>query len=64
MILKGDLPSPANPPAGCRFVTRCPVYEGLTAEEKKRCEASHPDLVSEAKDHEVACYYPRPLQII
>lgn len=64
VILKGDLPSPANPPKGCRFVTRCPVYEGLNAEEKKRCEGSHPDLVSEAKDHDVACYYPRVLQII
>lgn len=64
VVLKGDLPSPANPPTGCRFVTRCPVYEVLSPEEKKRCEASHPDLVSEAADHEVACYYPRPLQII
>ncbi|MFT3944781.1 MAG: ABC transporter ATP-binding protein [Ancrocorticia sp.] len=64
VVLKGDLPSPANPPKGCRFVTRCPVYEGLNAEEKKRCEGSHPDLVSEAMDHDVACYYPRALQII
>ena len=64
VILEGDLPSPSNPPTGCRFVTRCPVYETLSDEEKKRCEGSHPDLVAEAKDHEVACYYPRALQII
>jgi peptide/nickel transport system ATP-binding protein len=64
IVLDGDLPSPANPPQGCRFVSRCPVYATLTPDEKKRCEGSHPDLVSEAADHKVACYYPRPLRII
>ncbi|MCI1963886.1 MAG: ABC transporter ATP-binding protein [Ancrocorticia sp.] len=64
IVLDGDLPSPANPPQGCRFVSRCPVYATLMPDEKKRCEGSHPDLVSEAADHKVACYYPRPLRII
>ncbi len=63
ILLKGDLPSPANPPTGCRFVTRCPVYETLSDSEKAVCEAEHPAFTTLAEDHDVACYYPRPLKL-
>ncbi|MFC5370630.1 ABC transporter ATP-binding protein [Arcanobacterium bovis] len=63
VILKGDLPSPADPPAGCRFVTRCPVYEILGEAEKKVCAGAHPDYTQVAEDHQAACYYPRPLNL-
>ncbi|NLW12958.1 MAG: dipeptide ABC transporter ATP-binding protein [Trueperella sp.] len=63
ILLKGDLPSPANPPSGCRFVTRCPVYETLGAEDQATCEAAHPDLESMGDDHEVACYFPRHINV-
>lgn len=64
IVLQGDLPSPSNPPHGCRFVTRCPVYDTLTEEERRRCDESHPALTHEDTDHQIACYYPRALQIL
>lgn len=63
IILKGDLPSPANPPTGCRFVTRCPVYEILGEAEKQICASKHPDYTQIGEDHQAACYYPRPLKL-
>lgn len=63
ILLKGDLPSPANPPTGCRFVTRCPVYETLSSEDRVACDTAHPELEATGEDHEVACYYPKALKV-
>jgi oligopeptide transport system ATP-binding protein len=52
IILEGDIPSPANPPPGCRFNTRCPIaVEGV-------CDVDVPELRELAPDHWVACHYP------
>ncbi len=49
VILKGDVPSPMNPPTGCRFHTRCPAcYEP--------CDTVQPRSVEVAPGHEVACH--------
>jgi oligopeptide transport system ATP-binding protein len=49
IILKGDVPSPANPPRGCTFCTRCPqVFD--------RCLTDRPDLVTVAPGRQVACH--------
>ncbi|WP_436800148.1 dipeptide ABC transporter ATP-binding protein [Trueperella pyogenes] len=63
ILLKGDLPSPANPPTGCRFVSRCPVYETLTEGEKQVCDGAHPEFDVVGADHNVACYYPRQINV-
>jgi len=49
IILEGDLPSPANPPAGCNFHTRCP----LAVEE---CRKVEPEFRHITADHQVACH--------
>ncbi|MEM2780423.1 MAG: ABC transporter ATP-binding protein [Candidatus Bathyarchaeia archaeon] len=48
--VKGEIPSPINPPMGCRFHTRCPVYIGDI------CREREPILVEVEKGHFVACH--------
>ena len=53
IVLKGDVPSPINPPTGCRFHTRCPAL-AERPDLKERCTTVEPLLV-EGK-HRVACH--------
>ena len=55
IILKGDVPSPVNPPSGCRFHTRCWLRERLGNPE--RCTTEDPRLRTLAAGHEVACHF-------
>ena len=55
IILKGDVPSPINPPSGCHFHTRCWLRERLGNPE--RCSAEVPQLRSLSTGHEVACHF-------
>jgi oligopeptide/dipeptide ABC transporter ATP-binding protein len=55
IILKGDVPSPVNPPSGCRFHTRCWLREKLGNPE--RCVAEDPQLRLLDTRHEVACHF-------
>lgn len=48
--VKGEIPSPVNPPSGCRFHTRCPAYMGDI------CRTKEPPLIEVAKNHYVACH--------
>ncbi|WP_019120356.1 ABC transporter ATP-binding protein [Brevibacillus massiliensis] len=51
IILQGDLPNPANPPAGCHFHTRCPHVQEI-------CRSKPPVLQSHAEGHLVSCHFP------
>ncbi|MGO1055574.1 ABC transporter ATP-binding protein [Crossiella sp. CA198] len=56
ILLAGDLPSPANPPTGCRFHTRCPWRQA------KRCDTERPVLREIAPGHRVACHYAEDIK--
>jgi oligopeptide transport system ATP-binding protein len=56
LVLKGDVPSPAAPPSGCRFHTRCWLRERLGNPE--RCSTEDPELRTFAEEgHRVACHF-------
>ncbi len=52
IILKGDVPSPLNPPKGCRFHPRCPIAD-------KICSEQEPEFREALPDHFVACWMVR-----
>jgi peptide/nickel transport system ATP-binding protein len=56
ILLTGDLPSPANPPKGCRFHTRCPWKQ------EALCPTDRPELRTLADGHRVACHYAEQIE--
>lgn len=51
ILLEGDIPSPVNPPSGCKFHTRCRYCQ-------EKCRTEVPKLEEVGKGHLVACHYP------
>jgi len=49
IILKGEVPSPLNPPSGCVFHPRCPIADAS-------CESAVPELIEISSEHWVACF--------
>ncbi len=52
--LEGEIPSPINPPPGCRFNTRCPFAQ-------ERCRTEIPEWREVSSDHQVACHFSEEL---
>jgi oligopeptide/dipeptide ABC transporter ATP-binding protein len=56
LVLQGEIPNPANPPAGCRFHTRCPYAD-------TRCQEEIPEWREIEPEHFVACHYAHQLDL-
>jgi peptide/nickel transport system ATP-binding protein len=66
IVLRGDVPNPANPPSGCRFRTRCWKFEELSEAERRVCVEQRPALnpVSGLSGHQAACHYATVREVV
>jgi oligopeptide transport system ATP-binding protein len=65
ILLTGDVPSPVDPPSGCRFRTRCPKFATqLSAGERELCTNELPALTDRGQGHRSACHYAEAVNLV
>ncbi len=64
ILLTGDVPSPVDPPSGCRFRTRCPKFVQLTQADQRKCVEELPALVDRGAGHPTACHYAEAIKVV
>jgi len=65
IIISGDVPSPANPPSGCRFRTRCQKFANeLTDGQRELCMTVDPQLEDRGTGHLNACHYAKARAVL
>jgi len=65
VVVTGEVPSPVNPPSGCRFRTRCPKFaNALSSAEQQKCIDEIPALVDRGTGHPSACHYAEALKLV
>ncbi|WP_440064784.1 dipeptide ABC transporter ATP-binding protein [Streptosporangium sp. OZ121] len=64
VLLEGDLPSPADPPSGCRFRTRCPLFKALDETARRRCADEEPQVRQLGDDHGVSCHFAERIDAV
>jgi len=65
IIISGDVPSPANPPSGCRFRTRCQKFANvLTDDQRQTCITVDPALEDRGTGHLNACHFAEAMPVL
>jgi peptide/nickel transport system ATP-binding protein len=66
IVLRGDVPNPANPPSGCRFRTRCWKFEQLSESDQRRCIEEPPPLydVPGGNGHQASCHFASLREVV
>jgi oligopeptide transport system ATP-binding protein len=65
IIIGGDVPSPANPPSGCKFRTRCQKFANVLGDaERELCINEEPALEDRGVGHPNRCHYAEPVKVL
>jgi peptide/nickel transport system ATP-binding protein len=66
ILLRGDLPSPADPPSGCRFRTRCQKFAVLDDARRRKCTDEDPPglPIDDGNGHVAACHYAEAVRVL